>query len=279
MPSQLFVATVSAIFMVNSLVHATHAQEVEAKSYPVLSGVGIALNAKDGHIFALKIIPKSPADESGVIEKGSRLVSVDVNGETFSLDGKSVGDAASLIRGPVGTKIVVTLLPPNGDTVFRVTLVRKPLEIAGVPDSNYEDFIGKPIPDFQLSSLDGSAKTNLKDYRGKIVVLDFWASWCPTCYAPVAKMQKMSEDNPQWAGKVELVTVTVDSELSRASDVIHQKKWDRTQNLAMEIGELERIGVTVVPLIIIIAPDGTIATMAGAHALDTEKEVAALLAK
>lgn len=35
------------------------------------------------------------------------------------------------------------------------------------------------------------------------------------------------------------------------------------------------VGVSVIPLIIVIARDGTIATMAGAHALDVEKEVVA----
>jgi thiol-disulfide isomerase/thioredoxin len=277
MLNQLFVTAVSASIIASLAVNTTRAQGMEPKSYLVLPGVGIALNAKDGHLFAFKIVPKSPADESGLIKEGSRLVSVEVNGEIFSLDGKSVGDAASLIRGPFGTKIVLTLVPPNDDTASKVTLERKPLEI-GVPDSMYKAFIGKPIPDFQLSALDGSAKKHLSDYRGKIIVLDFWASWCPTCYAPATKMQKISEDNPQWAGKVELMTVTVDSELSKAADVIKQQRWHRTRNLAVDADELKAIDVFVVPVIIIVAPDGTIATMAGAHALDTEKEIAALLA-
>jgi Zn finger protein HypA/HybF involved in hydrogenase expression len=92
-------------------------------------------------------------------------------------------------------------------------------------------------------------------------------------------MQRISEDNPQWAGKVELMAVTVDSELSKAADVIKKQRWHRIRNVAVDVDELKAIGVTVVPVIIIVAPDGTIATMAGAHALDTEKEIAALLAK
>lgn len=38
----------------------------------------------------------------------------------------------------------------------------------------------KPAPEFTLQ--DGSGKTvNLKDYRGKVVLLDFWATWCHGC--------------------------------------------------------------------------------------------------
>jgi len=39
---------------------------------------------------------------------------------------------------------------------------------------------GKPAPDFSLASLDG-ATLKLSDYRGKAVLLNFWATWCEPC--------------------------------------------------------------------------------------------------
>jgi peroxiredoxin len=42
------------------------------------------------------------------------------------------------------------------------------------------DVKGIPAPDFSLLTLDGK-KVKLSDYRGKAVLLNFWATWCPPC--------------------------------------------------------------------------------------------------
>lgn len=53
---------------------------------------------------------------------------------------------------------------------------------------------GKPAPEATAQLLDGS-KVTLADYEGKsIVVLDFWASWCPPCRASLPVFQKIAAD-------------------------------------------------------------------------------------
>lgn len=41
--------------------------------------------------------------------------------------------------------------------------------------------VGQPAPGFSLSTLRGDKTVNLQDYQGKVVYLDFWASWCAPC--------------------------------------------------------------------------------------------------
>lgn len=253
--------------------------EDSPKSYPVLSGVGVALREEAGRIYVGKVLPGAPAHQSGLISDGAQLVSVEIGGIRTLLDGKSVGETASLIRGPVGSDLILHVKNPNLPNIIQVRLTRAPIELSGVPDSNYQGFIKKPMPDLTLFSLEGNQTIQVNDYIGKTVVLDFWASWCATCYQPVTKLQAISSGNPKWKDRVELIAVTIDSDLSRARRVIKRQGWNQTPHRSVKAEAFREIGLSVIPLVIIIGPDGTIRSMSGAHAIDIEAEVELLLAK
>jgi len=65
--------------------------------------------------------------------------------------------------------------------------------------------IGQPAPNFLLKDLAGK-KVKLSDYRGKIVFLNFWATWCPPCRAEMPSIQTLFKQQK----KLKILAVSLD---------------------------------------------------------------------
>lgn len=75
----------------------------------------------------------------------------------------------------------------------------------GAPDPGTP---GPPAPEFHLERLDGG-ELSLEDFRGKTLVLDFWATWCVPCLAQIPILNAFNEAH---AEEVAVVGVSVDAE-------------------------------------------------------------------
>jgi len=64
--------------------------------------------------------------------------------------------------------------------------------------------IGLTAPDFTLTDMQGQ-QVSLSQFRGKIVILNFWATWCPPCVAELPTIQKLYDD---YGSKVSFVIAT-----------------------------------------------------------------------
>jgi len=51
---------------------------------------------------------------------------------------------------------------------------------------------GRPAPEFDAVTLDGTPRS-LDDYKGKVILLNVWATWCPPCQQEMPSMQRLRE--------------------------------------------------------------------------------------
>lgn len=120
---------------------------------------------------------------------------------------------------------------------------------------------GHLAPDFELKDMQGKSQ-KLSDYKGKYVLLDFWASWCAPCRAEHPNLkkcyQKYANDNFKFIG------VSMDSGLAQWKQAVVtdglpwiqlNDPWSMNGNLA------ESYGVKAIPFNCIITPQGIIETV------------------
>ncbi|PAV29383.1 cytochrome C biogenesis protein [Virgibacillus profundi] len=99
-----------------------------------------------------------------------------------------------------------------------------PVESAGLEP-------GDMAPDFELETLDGKT-VKLSDYKGKKVILNFWATWCPPCREEMPEMQDFHDE---YGDEVEILAVNLTGSENKVKDV-HEyiEKYDYTYTIPMD---------------------------------------------
>ncbi len=114
---------------------------------------------------------------------------------------------------------------------------------------------GKVAPDFSLPLMGGGTMT-LSDYRGKVVLLNFWATWCPPCREEMPSMQKLYK---HFEGKpFEMLTVSIDEKTELVEPFM--KELGLTFPVAFDPGQIaaKNYNMTGVPETFLIDKEGTI---------------------
>ncbi len=140
-----------------------------------------------------------------------------------------VGTVAVFI---VGAFAIVSKQPAKPQSVVRgledVIGSRETWDVA------FPAWSGKPAPDFAVTDVEGT-EHNLSDYRGRNVVLVFWATWCPACKAEIPHLIELRKE----FADSELTILAMSNESGR-----HLKQFSEAEGINYSVASL---GETTLP--------------------------------
>ena len=140
-------------------------------------------------------------------------------------------------------------------TVF-ITWRAKALESALSHRSETPPLVGKPAPEFSLSSLDGRT-ISLADYRGKKkLVVSFWASWCGPCRLEMPSLRAFYEKHRDASDKFEFLAISIDDNRRDAEAFANEEKLPFPVLLDLNSKTADAFGVDGIPTLFVIDENG-----------------------
>ena len=136
--------------------------------------------------------------------------------------------------------------------------------------------LNRPAPEFVRTDLNGR-RVDLKALRGKVVLLNFWASWCGPCQIELPKFQ--SWQRTYGSAGLQVLTVSMDDSDAPARSVVRKLHLDLPVMMGDERLGREYGGILGLPVTFLINRDGTIADRVegGADLASMEGRVRSLL--
>ncbi len=115
---------------------------------------------------------------------------------------------------------------------------------------------GNSAPDFTLKNLAGQ-EVKLSDLRGKVVLVNFWATWCPPCRGEIPSMERL---NRAMAGKpFQMLAISIDEGGKEAVEALFSKAGVSLPTLLDPTQQTgKRYGITGVPETFIVDKKGVI---------------------
>jgi TonB family protein len=174
---------------------------------------------------------------------------------TVATVGEPIPETLFTFVPPEGAKEVAELMPsPQPSATPRPAITPRPDTTPRPVASGHADLIGKDAIAFALEDLDGN-RVDLQTLKGKVALLDFWASWCGPCVAELPHIEKLHKDFKD-RGLVVLGVNNEDVEVAR--EFVKRKGYTFTTLFDEEREVTRKYGVSGIPQVFIIDREGKV---------------------
>jgi thiol-disulfide isomerase/thioredoxin len=196
--------------------------------------------------------------------------------ERWAEDG-AVGKHPLLGRVRVPVESVLALwsgqLPPTLDATRAVSgwvLQNAAKPVIPQEAAPVSPLVGTEAKPFVLPLLNGE-KFVLQEQRGKVVVLDFWATWCGPCLKALPELMEALKDLP--SDQVKLVGVNQAEQAEVVERFLKNRNWNLLTALDSDQAVGRQLGVESIPHTVVIGPDGKIALVKTGYTAEAADEI------
>jgi cytochrome c biogenesis protein CcmG/thiol:disulfide interchange protein DsbE len=115
--------------------------------------------------------------------------------------------------------------------------------------------VGEPAPDAPMPQLDGDGTTSIADFRGRWVLVNFWASWCKPCEQESPAIERFARKR-----RGELVVLGINSEDNSVDANAFIDEYGLTWDMVKDTGDRsDAYGVLGFPESFLVDPEGNLA--------------------
>ncbi len=133
---------------------------------------------------------------------------------------------------------------------------------------------GVPAPDFSLQNIEGES-ISLSDYKGKVILLNFWASWCGPCIAEMPSIENLHKTVKD--ENIQVVTINLGESKDVVSNFMSKNGYSFNSLLDSDNSVAGIYGIRSIPTTYIINKEGNIvASKLGSHEWDSEGVISIL---
>ncbi len=208
-----------------------------------------------------RILPDSPAAAQHDLHVGDRILAVGQDKEpAIQVESGKLAQTIPLIRGQQGTTVRLAILSAGADESQArvVSFVRGEVKALSCWGDGELLTSGTRAPDIEMVNLANGKLERLSDFADRIIVVEFWATWCGPCQPKVAELQTYSEKYSNWKGKVVLIAASVDDDQTAPTKHLNAKGWVQTHNVWVGAEAKKALHINAIPTAYVIDRQGKV---------------------
>ena len=207
--------------------------------------LGVELEKVDAGVIAKRVVRGSPADKAGV--KAGDLI--------LSLDGKVPATPRDLVKAiqdaGAGATVSLKVEQAGQKSDLKVLLIEHP----GDEEVLRLDKVGTFAPAWKgVTPVKGDVG-DLKKQKGKVVLVDFWASWCSACRAMTGPLNELHDKHAAQGLKIVGLTDDEEAVALKVSDKLGIKY---AVNATTSVDTLREYSVAALPTVFLVDKKGVI---------------------